>query len=187
MITVYGADWCEDTQRSLRHLRRLGVAHRYRNIDEDSRALDLARALVAEWSDRRTPVIDLGLAGTALVEPDNDTLTSALVEVQMLTIEDAGDRMAVQNVGDLERVARTAAGVLLFAAAAAVHGRGRRILRLAGALVALSGVSGWSPAYRLARVTSIGGPGDRPHETTRARWLAPTGAQMGDVPDAGNS
>ncbi len=35
MITVYGADWCEDTRRSLRHLRRLGVAHRYVNIDED--------------------------------------------------------------------------------------------------------------------------------------------------------
>ena len=27
MIIVYGADWCEDTRRSLRHLRRLGVPH----------------------------------------------------------------------------------------------------------------------------------------------------------------
>ena len=25
MIIVYGADWCEDTQRSMRHLRRLAV------------------------------------------------------------------------------------------------------------------------------------------------------------------
>jgi glutaredoxin len=35
MITVYGTDWCEDTRRSLRHLRRLGVPHRYRNVDDD--------------------------------------------------------------------------------------------------------------------------------------------------------
>jgi hypothetical protein len=33
MVIVYGADWCEDTQRSLRHLRRLSVAHRYLNTD----------------------------------------------------------------------------------------------------------------------------------------------------------
>ena len=39
MITVYGADWCEDTRRSLRHLRRLGVPHRYENVDEDLDAL----------------------------------------------------------------------------------------------------------------------------------------------------
>ena len=35
MITVYGGDWCEDTRRSLRHLRRLGVPHQYLNVDED--------------------------------------------------------------------------------------------------------------------------------------------------------
>lgn len=186
MITVYGADWCEDTQRSLRHLRRLGVAHRYRNIDEDSRALDLARALVPGSTDRRTPVIDLGLGGPALVESDNDTLTAALVEVQMLTTEDASERMAVQNVGDLERLARTGAGVLLFAAAAAVHGRARATLRLAATIVALSGISGWCPAYQLAGVTSIGGPGDRPHETTRPRWLAPARREAGTLTARGS-
>ena len=45
MITVYGADWCEDTQRSLRHLRRLSVPHQYINIDEDLDALDRAKSL----------------------------------------------------------------------------------------------------------------------------------------------
>ena len=45
MITVFGADWCEDTRRSLRHLRRLSVAHRYLNIDEDLAALERALAL----------------------------------------------------------------------------------------------------------------------------------------------
>lgn len=174
MITVYGADWCEDTQRTLRHLRRLGVAHHYRNIDEDSRALDRARALVPGSTERRTPVIDLGLGGEALVEPDNDTLTSALVEVEMLTRDDALERLTVQNVGDLERVVRTAAGVLLVTAAAAVGGRVKPIVRIAGAVVALSGISGWCPAYQVTGVTSIGGPGDRPDETTRERWLVPS-------------
>lgn len=177
MITVYGADWCEDTRRSLRHLRRLGVAHHYRNIDEDSPALDRARALRPDAAaERRTPVVDLGLGGEALVEPDNETLTGALVEMEMLTMEQAAERLAVQNVGDLERVARTAAGVFLFAAAAAAPRRAKWLLRVGGGAVALSGLSGWSPAYHLARVTSIGGPGDRPDETTRRRWLAGSSA-----------
>ena len=47
MIIVYGADWCEDTRRSLRHLRRLGVAHRYLNVDEDLDALEQRDG--AEW------------------------------------------------------------------------------------------------------------------------------------------
>lgn len=164
MIIVYGADWCEDTRRSLRHLRRLGVAHQYRNIDEDSRALDRARALRPDAAaERRTPVVDLGLGGEALVEPDNDTLTAALVEMQMLTTEQAAGRLDVRNAGDLERVARTAAGILLLAAAATVPRRAKWLLRIGGGVVALSGVSGWSPASYLAR---------RPDERTRAGWLA---------------
>src|SRR3982751_5056250 len=76
MLIVYGADWCEDTQRSLRHLRRLAVPHRYVNIDEDLDALDRAKTLNS--GRRRTPVIEMD--GTVLVEPTNDTLTAALVE-----------------------------------------------------------------------------------------------------------
>src|ERR671915_360053 len=63
MITVYGADWCEDTRRSLRLLRRLHVANHYINIDEDLDALDRAKAL--NHGERRTPTIDLGLCGGA--------------------------------------------------------------------------------------------------------------------------
>ena len=55
MITVYGADWCEDTRRSLRQLRRLAVPHQYINIDEDLDALDRAKALNA--GRRRTPTM----------------------------------------------------------------------------------------------------------------------------------
>src|SRR5574339_127501 len=98
MITVYGADWCEDTRRSLRHLRRLAIAHQYINIDEDVVALERAKSL--NGGQRRTPTIDLAVGGPALVEPDNDTLSSALVELQMLTQQDVHERLALQNVGD---------------------------------------------------------------------------------------
>ena len=175
MITVYGADWCPDTQRALRHLRRLSVGHRYLNIDEDSRALQAARALDPAWADaRRTPVIDLGVGGTPLVEPDNDTLTAALVEMQMLSADEAADRLGVQNIGDVERVVRTAAGLLLLGIAASAPRGVKWLLRVAGGAIALSGITGWSATYQAAGVTSVGGPGDRPRETTRSRWLVPS-------------
>ena len=117
MITVYGADWCEDTRRSLRHLRRLGVPHRYQNVDEDLDALHRATSL--NGGVRRTPTIDLGLGGGALVEPNNDTLTGALVEVEMLSQDQAHERLGVQNVGDVERVGRTLVGLAMLAAGAA--------------------------------------------------------------------
>src|SRR5687767_1442944 len=118
MITIYGADWCEDTQRSLRHLRRLAIAHEYINIDEDAQALERAKAL--NGGIRRTPTIDLGIGGQALIEPDNDTLSAALVEIQMLTQEDLHDRLGVQNVGDIERAMRAGVGaaIVLFAGSA---------------------------------------------------------------------
>jgi glutaredoxin len=171
MLTVYGADWCEDTRRSLRHLRRLGVAHRYLNIDEDLDALDRAKAL--NGGERRTPIIDLGIGGRALIEPDNDTLAGALVELEMLTQDDAYDRMAVQNVGDVERVIRGGAGLVLIAAAAAAPRGLKGLLRITGAGVTLSGLTGWCPADHYAGLTSLEGPGDRPGEALRRQWVAP--------------
>ena len=171
LITVYGADWCEDTRRTLRHLRRLAVAHRYLNIDEDLEALERAQAL--NDGRRRTPTIDLGLNGPGLVEPDNDTLTGALVEVELLTQQDAVDRLGGQNVGDVERVTRTIVGVALIAAAQAAPRLVRGPATLLGAIVALTGVSGWCPVYHHSGVTSLGGPGDRPDEAVRNAWTAP--------------
>lgn len=83
MITVYGADWCEDTRRARRHLRRLRVPHRYVNVDEDLDAV--AYVMAATDGTRRTPVIQLSEEVAPLVEPDDDTLTGALVELEMLT------------------------------------------------------------------------------------------------------
>lgn len=171
MITVYGADWCEDTRRSLRHLRRLHVPHLYLNIDEDLDALERARAL--NRGKRRTPTIDLGMGGTALVEPSNDTLTGALVELSMLTPDEAYDRMAVQNVGDAERAMRTAAGAALLAAGAFAPRGARWPFGLMGLIAAVTGLTGWCPAYHLAGVTSLGGPGDRPEEAERDEWVSP--------------
>ncbi len=173
MITVYGADWCDDTRRTRRHLRRLAVPHRYRNVDEDLDALPRA----ADWTGgaRRTPTLDLGLGGPPLIEPDNDTLTGALLEVEMLTAEEVTDRLAVQNVGDAERLVRGTAGLALVAAASAVRLPGvlRWTLRAAGVTLALTGATGWCPVFHARRVTSLGGPGDRPDESARDTWLRP--------------
>ena len=170
MIIVYGADWCEDTRRSLRHLRRLGVAHEYVNIDEDLDAL--ARAKSLNGGERRTPVIDLGLGGSALVEPDNDALAAAIVERDMLSNETVTERLAVQNVGDFERVLRTVAGGVLLVASRIGPAAARWPFTIAGAVVGLTGVTGWCPVYHRAGVTSMLGPGDRPDEATRSAWLA---------------
>jgi hypothetical protein len=169
MITVYGTAWCEDTRRALRHLRRLGLPHRFLNVDEDLDALEQALALSGGW--RRTPVIDLGLGSQALVEPDNDTLTAALVEVEMLSADTLRERLGVQNVGDVERAARTVAGLTLLAVASTAPRPARWPFGLLGAAVTLSGITGWCPAYHYAGVTSLDGPGDRPDEARRDAWL----------------
>lgn len=169
MITVYGADWCEDTRRSRRLLRRLHVTHRYINVDEDLQGLERAKAL--NDGKRRTPTIDLGLGGTALVEPDNDTLTGALVEMEMLTRDQAEERLGIQNVGDVERIGRTAAAIALLGAAAAAPRGTRWPFAVFGLTAALSGLTGWCPFYYMAGVTSLEGPGDRPDEAERREWF----------------
>ncbi len=172
---VYGADWCEDTRRARRLLRRLSIAHEYHNVDEDVFALERACALNA--GERRTPVIDVN--GAVLVEPSNGDLIQSLIRADFVTEEDARARASVQNVGDAERAARTAAGLLAVAVAQACPRAARWPLRLAGAALALSGISGWSAAYALAGVTSLDGPGDRPHESSRAQWFT---RAAGDMP-----
>ena len=170
MIKVFGTDWCTDTRRSLRHLRRLHVPHQYINIDDN---LDgLARAKAIGDRNRRTPVVDLVAGGEALVEPTNDTLTGALVELAMLTQDEAYDRLAVQNVGDIERVARMTAGAAMLAAAGTLPRGGRWPLAAVGLFAVMTGFTGWCPAYYKARVSSLGGPGDRPGEAERDGWVS---------------
>jgi hypothetical protein len=145
------------------------VGHRYLNVDEDLDALRSASTLNA--GARRTPIVDLGVGGPPLVEPANDILTEALVELEMLTQDDARERLGVQNVGDLERVMRMGAGAALVLAGAVGPRAARWPLRVTGAALALSGLTGWCPGYQSAGVTSIDGPGDRPDEAHRSNWL----------------
>ena len=75
-VKVYGADWCEDTQRTRAFLERLGVAYEYVNVEADERA----GAWVREHNDgkERKPTVDV--AGQILSVPTDHELTSALRE-----------------------------------------------------------------------------------------------------------
>lgn len=75
-VKVYGADWCGDTQRTLEHLRALGVAHRYIDIEHD----DAARAWVSEHNDGKELKPTLDIAGQVLSVPTGRELDSALRE-----------------------------------------------------------------------------------------------------------
>ena len=155
MITIYGADWCEDTQRSLRHLRRLAVAHEYINIDEDADALERAKALNGGM--RRTPTIDLGIGGPALVEPDNDTLSAA---PRRDPDADAGGSARAARRPERRRH-RTCDANAAWAALVLVAGSAPRACagRCAGRdAVAATGLTGWCPVYQLLGVSSFNGP-----------------------------
>lgn len=170
MLTIYGADWCEDTQRSLRYLRRIGVEHLYRNVDEDAAALDEAKAL--NHGKRRTPVVQVN--GEVLVEPGTRALGEALVRNGIIDRRIASERLSRQNVGDLERGIRIGAGAGL-ALLALKAPRALKIPLVAlGVWEALTGATGSCPVYRALGVTSLGGPLDHPMETDRDKWLART-------------
>jgi glutaredoxin len=171
-VIVYGAAWCEDTRRARRLLRRLGVPHRYHDVDEDLDALE--RATTLNDGLRRTPVIEL--PGHILVEPANETLTHALLAKKILTRTDVDDRLQLQNVGDVERGLRVVAGLTMLAATNQAPRTLRGLLRLLGAGLLVSGAAGWCPVYQTVRVSSLNGPGDRPDETERAGWFKPARA-----------
>jgi glutaredoxin len=168
MVTVYGADWCEDTQRALRHLRRLGVAYSYENVDRHPRALDRAKAL--NDGKRQTPTIDVD--GTTLVEPRIDELTRALQDRKQVWPQQV-DQLNVYNVGDLERVLRVGLGLLAVVTAGRMTSAWRWPLAAWGTFETVSGAVGACPVYSAMGVTSYGGPGDHPGEAERAAWLAP--------------
>lgn len=75
-VKVYGANWCGDTQRTLKHLDGLGVAYDYVNIEEDEQAA----LWVKEQNNgkERKPTVKLG--ERVLSVPDDAELESALRE-----------------------------------------------------------------------------------------------------------
>jgi glutaredoxin len=167
MVIVYGADWCEDTERSRRLLRRLAVRHQYVDVDRDLTALERAKSL--NNGRRRTPTIEI--AGDVFVEPSNEALRHALVRHTLITEAEVGERQALQNVGDLERVLRVSGGLLALLVAASGP-KPRWPLLVLGAAGVLTGTTGWCPLYAAGRVSSLEGPGDRPPEAERRAWLA---------------
>lgn len=175
MLTIYGADWCEDTQRSLRWLRRLNVHHHYRNVDADPAALDEAKAL--NHGKRRTPIVQI--QGEVLVEPATRALTDALVRNGLIARQDAHDCVRRRNIGDLERGLRIGAGAGLALLGVKAPKALKIPLLALGAWEVITGVTGWCPAFNACGVTSLGGPLDHPMESDRNTWLAAADQTIG--------
>jgi glutaredoxin len=79
-LKIYGADWCEHTQRLLSHLDGLGVKYTYINIEEDEHAA----AWVRHQNDGKEskPTVDVG--GIILLTPSEFALDDALRDAQLL-------------------------------------------------------------------------------------------------------
>lgn len=77
-ITVYGADWCGDTRRTLRHLDQKGVDYNYIDIDEDRDGEE--KVIAFNNGKRRIPLVEIASDdGTkALSVPSEEELSSAL-------------------------------------------------------------------------------------------------------------
>jgi glutaredoxin len=73
-VTVYGADWCEDTQRTRQHLNTLGVTHKYINIEHDTSAAEWVRT--QNDGKERKPTVQVG--EQVLSVPSDQALEEAL-------------------------------------------------------------------------------------------------------------
>lgn len=79
-LKVYGADWCQHSQRLLAHLDGLGVKYRYINIEQDEQAA----AWVRHQNDGKEmkPTVDVG--GIILLTPSELELDDALRDAQLI-------------------------------------------------------------------------------------------------------
>ena len=74
MVKVYGADWCEDTRRTLARLDALGVGYDYIDIERDAEAARWVRE--QNGGKERKPTLQVG--ARVLSTPDDEELESAL-------------------------------------------------------------------------------------------------------------
>jgi mycoredoxin len=74
-LKVYGAEWCPDTLRARRFLRRHRIPYEWFDVDEDPEALDLIMRL--NKGQRTTPTIFLE-DGSILFEPSDEELARRL-------------------------------------------------------------------------------------------------------------
>ena len=79
-VKIYGADWCGDTQRTLKHLRDLGVAFKYINVEDDAQGA----AWVKAHNDGKELKPTLDIAGQVLSVPTDREVESALREKGMM-------------------------------------------------------------------------------------------------------
>jgi glutaredoxin len=79
-ITVYGADWCGDTVRTLRHLERKGAEYDYVDIDKDREGE--RKVIDFHKGKRRIPLVEIATEkGTrALSVPSDAELDRAMSE-----------------------------------------------------------------------------------------------------------
>jgi thioredoxin reductase (NADPH) len=77
-ITVYGAEWCHDTQRTREYLDGLGLPYEFVDIDVDSDGEE--KVLEANEGKRRIPLVEVqfGTAEQLLRVPSNDQLRSVI-------------------------------------------------------------------------------------------------------------
>ncbi|HZZ43020.1 MAG TPA: glutaredoxin family protein [Tepidisphaeraceae bacterium] len=80
-IKVYGADWCHDTQNTLKHLKELGLEFTYANVDKDEQAKHWVRS--HNEGKQKLPTVDV--SGRVLSVPNNVALDQVLREKGMLT------------------------------------------------------------------------------------------------------
>lgn len=77
-VTVYGADWCGDTHRALRHLDQKGVTYDYIDIDNDP----VAEKKVIEFNKgkRRIPLVEIASDSgtTSLSVPSGSEIDGAM-------------------------------------------------------------------------------------------------------------
>ena len=57
-VRVYGADWCGDTVRTLRHLDQSGIAYDYVDIDENAEGEK--KVIEFNRGKRRIPLVEIG-------------------------------------------------------------------------------------------------------------------------------
>lgn len=79
-VTVYGADWCEDTQHARDYLDEIDVPYRYVNIEEDPTAAEWVRK--QNGGKEEKPTITIG--GDVLSVPSDEELDTALEEHGLL-------------------------------------------------------------------------------------------------------
>ena len=77
-ITVYGADWCGDTRRTLRHLDQSGAKYDYIDIDSDTDGEK--KVIEFNKGKRRIPMVEIATEdGTkALSVPSDSELEQAI-------------------------------------------------------------------------------------------------------------